>query len=226
MCSRRPASSRRSIGHEADRPVCRAGAYRTMPGAATCSTGVDFSALRFAVLSGSTVPATLSSAFEDLLPNGTVVQAWGMTELQFGACSRPSDRARTSASKPSDGRRQVPSLRVTDREDRVLPSGEIGELHVRGCSLVLGLCAAIRDANRAGFHRRRLVPHRRSRQHGRGRQRPAARPHQGADQSWRREVQSDRHGDRHLGLTRRSRRSRSRRFPTSVLASAHRASWC
>jgi cyclohexanecarboxylate-CoA ligase/acyl-CoA synthetase len=53
--------------------------------------GIDFSDLRFAVLSGSTVPAALSAAFEALLPNGRVVQAWGMTELQFGACSRPSD---------------------------------------------------------------------------------------------------------------------------------------
>jgi len=33
---------------------------------------VDFSALRFAVLSGSTVPAALSAAFEELLPHGRV----------------------------------------------------------------------------------------------------------------------------------------------------------
>jgi len=111
--------------------------------------GVDFTALRFAVLSGSTVPAALSAAFEDLLPNGRVVQAWGMTELQFGACSRPSD--------PRDVRfetigRATPGteLRVTDSEDRVLPSGGIGELQVRGCSL-FSAYAGNPNASRVAF---------------------------------------------------------------------------
>ena len=53
--------------------------------------GVDLSSLRIAVLSGTTVPPALSAAFEHMLPNGKVMQAWGMTELQFGACGRPSD---------------------------------------------------------------------------------------------------------------------------------------
>ena len=76
--------------------------------------------MRFAVLSGSTVPATLSAAFEDLLPNGRVVQAWGMTELQFGACSRPSDPR--SVRFETIGRATPGTeLRVTDSEDRVLP---------------------------------------------------------------------------------------------------------
>jgi cyclohexanecarboxylate-CoA ligase len=98
---------------------------------------VDFTALRFAVLSGSTVPATLSAAFEELLPNGRVVQAWGMTELQFGACGRPSDPRQVRFETIG---RATPGteLRVTDGEDRVLPSGEVGELHVRGCSLFSG----------------------------------------------------------------------------------------
>lgn len=110
---------------------------------------VDFSNLRFAVLSGSTVPASLSAAFENLLPNGRVVQAWGMTELQFGACSRPSD--------PREVRFQTigratpgTELRVADSEDRVLPRGEVGELHVRGCSLFSGYVRNP-EATRAAF---------------------------------------------------------------------------
>jgi cyclohexanecarboxylate-CoA ligase len=112
-------------------------------------SGVDLSALRFAVLSGSTVPATLSAAFEALLPNGRVVQAWGMTELQFGACSRPSD---SRAVRFETIGRATPGteLRVTDSDDRVLPRGEIGELHVRGCSLFSGYLRNP-DANRAAF---------------------------------------------------------------------------
>lgn len=112
-------------------------------------TDVDFSALRFAVLSGSTVPATLSAAFEHLLPNGRVVQAWGMTELQFGACSRPSDPRGVRFETIG---RATPGteLRVTDSEDRVLPRGEVGELHVRGCSLFSGYVRNP-EANRAAF---------------------------------------------------------------------------
>ena len=110
---------------------------------------VDFSAMRFAVLSGSTVPASLSAAFENLLPNGRVVQAWGMTELQFGACSRPSDPRQVRFETIG---RATPGteLRVTDGEDRLLPRGEIGELHVRGCSLFSGYVRNP-DANRAAF---------------------------------------------------------------------------
>jgi cyclohexanecarboxylate-CoA ligase len=112
-------------------------------------TDVDFTALRFAVLSGSTVPATLSAAFEELLPNGRVVQAWGMTELQFGACSRPSDPRQVRFETIG---RATPGteLRVADSEDRVLPSGEVGELHVRGCSLFSGYVRNP-DASRAAF---------------------------------------------------------------------------
>jgi cyclohexanecarboxylate-CoA ligase len=95
---------------------------------------LDLSALRFAVLSGSTVPATLSAAFEELLPHGRVVQAWGMTELQFGACSRPSD-SRTVRFETIGRATPGTELRVADSEDRVLPRGEIGELQLRGCSL-------------------------------------------------------------------------------------------
>jgi cyclohexanecarboxylate-CoA ligase/acyl-CoA synthetase len=110
---------------------------------------VDFSELRFAVLSGSTVPATLSAAFEGLLPNGRVVQAWGMTELQFGACSRPFDSR--AVRFETIGRATLGTeLRVTDSEDRVLPRGEIGELHVRGCSLFSGYLRNS-DANRTAF---------------------------------------------------------------------------
>jgi cyclohexanecarboxylate-CoA ligase len=109
---------------------------------------VDFSTLRFAVLSGSTVPATLSAAFEELLPNGRVVQAWGMTELQFGACSRPSD---SRAVRFETIGRATPGteLRVTDNDDRVLPRGEIGELHVRGCSLFSGYVRNAEASNAA-----------------------------------------------------------------------------
>ena len=99
--------------------------------------GVDLSSLHVAVLSGTTVPIPLSVAFESLMPNGKVLQAWGMTELQFGACSRPSD---TSEVRFETIGRATPGteLRVAGPEGNVLPPGEQGELHVRGCSLFSG----------------------------------------------------------------------------------------
>ncbi len=99
--------------------------------------GVDLSSIKVAVLSGTTVPIALSAALEDMMPNGKVLQAWGMTELQFGACSRPSDAKEIrfgtiGRATPGTG------LRVVDAEDRMLPPNEQGELHVRGCSLFSG----------------------------------------------------------------------------------------
>jgi cyclohexanecarboxylate-CoA ligase/acyl-CoA synthetase len=101
---------------------------------------VDLSSIKVAVLSGTTVPVPLSAAFEEMMPNGKVLQAWGMTELQFGACSRPSDAKEIrfgtiGRATPGTG------LRVVDAENRVLPPNEQGELHVRGCSLFSGYVA-------------------------------------------------------------------------------------
>lgn len=99
--------------------------------------GVDLSSIRFAVLSGTTVPVTLSQAFEAMLPNGKVQQAWGMTELQFGACSRINDS--TDIRFGTIGRATPGTqLRIADADGRVLPPGETGELQVRGCSLFSG----------------------------------------------------------------------------------------
>ena len=99
--------------------------------------GVDLSSIRFAVLSGTNVPVPLSQAFEAMLPNGKVQQAWGMTELQFGACSRIDD---SSDIRFGTIGRATPGteLRVTDADGHLLPPGETGELQVRGCSLFSG----------------------------------------------------------------------------------------
>jgi cyclohexanecarboxylate-CoA ligase len=54
----------------------------------------DFSTMRFACLSGSPVPPQLAAAIEARLKGkGRTIQLWGMTELQAGSFSRPSDAA-------------------------------------------------------------------------------------------------------------------------------------
>jgi non-ribosomal peptide synthetase component E (peptide arylation enzyme) len=60
-----------------------------------------------------------------------------MTELQFGACSRPSD-AREIRFETIGRATPGTELRVADADGRVLPHGETGELQVRGCSLFSG----------------------------------------------------------------------------------------
>jgi cyclohexanecarboxylate-CoA ligase len=96
--------------------------------------GLDLSSIRLAVLSGTTVPPELSAAFEHLLPNGRVAQAWGMTELQFGSCGRLTDSR--DARFNSVGRAMPGTeLRVVDVETRRPLRGSTGELEVRGCSV-------------------------------------------------------------------------------------------
>ena len=106
---------------------------------------------------GRHVLPALSAAFEALLPSGKVLQAWGMTELQFGACSRPNDSREIRLNTIG---RATPGteLRVADREGNLLPEGEVGELHVRGCSLFSGYVGND-EATRSTFCRRRLSSH-------------------------------------------------------------------
>ena len=112
--------------------------------------GVDLSSLRFAILSGTNVPIPLSQAFEAMLPNGRVQQAWGMTELQFGACSRITDS--TDVRFGTIGRATPGTqLRVADPDSgQILAPGETGELQVRGCSLFSGYVKNA-DATAASF---------------------------------------------------------------------------
>jgi cyclohexanecarboxylate-CoA ligase len=98
---------------------------------------VDLESVRIAVLSGTTVPPALSAAFEHMMPQGRVMQAWGMTELQFGACGRPTDERNVRFESVG---RAMPGteLRVADAGNRTLVAGEVGELQVRGCSIFSG----------------------------------------------------------------------------------------
>jgi cyclohexanecarboxylate-CoA ligase/acyl-CoA synthetase len=90
------------------------------------------------VLSGSTVPAELSAALEERLSNGgKVLQAWGMTELQFGACSRPSDRREIRFDTIGSATPGT-QMRIAGDDGHVLPPGTSGELQIRGCSVFSG----------------------------------------------------------------------------------------
>ena len=84
----------------------------------------DFSSMRFACLSGSPVPPELAAAVEARLKRkGKTIQLWGMTELQAGSFSRPSD--------PADVRHGTAGAATPGTELRVVDH----RLQVRGQSL-------------------------------------------------------------------------------------------
>ena len=95
--------------------------------------------LRFLQISGSACPPELARTIQAMMPDGKVVQLWGMSEMQAGAYHRPGDPIEirmTTAGRASPGT----ELRVT-LDDTPLPADEEGELQVRGCSVFAGYLA-------------------------------------------------------------------------------------
>ncbi len=105
--------------------------------------------LSFIMISGSACPPELARETQALMPDGKVLQLWGMSELQCGAFTRPGDaldvRA-TTVGRASTGT----ELRVADAGDAPVPPGTAGELQVRGCSMFAGYLAND-EANAAAF---------------------------------------------------------------------------
>lgn len=107
---------------------------------AVASGGLDnqvLDAARLVCLSGSAVPPALAKAVDDKMPNGSVVQLWGMSELQAGCYGRPGDPVETRIGSCG---RAAPNteLRVLDETGNPLASGMEGALAVRGSSLFDG----------------------------------------------------------------------------------------
>lgn len=99
-------------------------------------TPSSFGKTRLVCLSGSAVPPQLAQAVDDLLPGGSVIGLWGMTELQVGAFGRPNDPlvSRTStAGRVATGIQ----LRVVDSDGESLPSGTEGDLQARDSSVFI-----------------------------------------------------------------------------------------
>ena len=95
--------------------------------------------LRFLQISGSACPRELAQTIQAMMPEGKVVQLWGMSEMQAGAYHRPGDPLEirmTRAGRASPGTQ----LRVL-LDDVPLPPDEEGELQVRGCSVFDGYLA-------------------------------------------------------------------------------------
>ena len=92
--------------------------------------------LRFVLISGSICPPALAHAVQDLMPNGKVLQLWGMSEMQAGTFTRPGDPLgvrSSTAGRASPGT----ELRIADG-DTPLAANTEGELQARGRSVFAG----------------------------------------------------------------------------------------
>ena len=85
--------------------------------------------VRLTCLSGTTVPPELARKVDELMPNGDVIQLWGMSEIQAGSFGRPGDSA---ASRHQSAGRASPGteLRIVDSEGQPATSGTEGELQM------------------------------------------------------------------------------------------------
>lgn len=94
-------------------------------------------ATRLVCLSGAAVPEKLARTVDDALNTGSVIQLWGMTELQAGAFGRPGDPLHERLTTTG---RATPKteLRVVDESGMPVAIGEEGELQVQGPSVFAG----------------------------------------------------------------------------------------
>lgn len=96
-----------------------------------------FDSVRVLCLSGTAVPVSLAKAMDALMKNGSVIQLWGMSELQIGTFTRPYD---PEEKRQGSAGRAIPGteLRALGDDGSIMPAGEEGALEVRGPSVFAG----------------------------------------------------------------------------------------
>ncbi|CAN5794851.1 FadD3 family acyl-CoA ligase [soil metagenome] len=101
-------------------------------------SGLDSSSLRLAVTGAASVPVSLVEAMADDLGFDTVITAYGLTEAcGFATMCRRTDDASTIATTSG---RAMPGIevRVVDDDGHQVPTGEAGEVVVRGYNVMAG----------------------------------------------------------------------------------------
>jgi long-chain acyl-CoA synthetase len=112
----------------------------------------DISSLRFALCGSAPVPVEVMKRFESLF-GFPVIEGYGLSESTCRSTFNPIDERRRIG---SIGLPIGNEMKVFDDRDRELPSGQIGEIVLRGSNLMKGYYnneAATREAFRSGwFH--------------------------------------------------------------------------
>ncbi|WP_445503471.1 cyclohexanecarboxylate-CoA ligase [Microvirga sp. G4-2] len=99
-------------------------------------TGTSTPTLRVFVSAGAPIPRALVTKARQAL-GAAIISAWGMSENGAVTTTRPEDPEEKTTN--TDGK-ALPGMevRVVDANGSVLPSGEEGQLQVRGCSNFVG----------------------------------------------------------------------------------------
>ncbi len=97
----------------------------------------EFSCVRFSVFSGASCPQQLLERYHGSIPSSRVAQLWGMTEIQAGSFTHDSDSLSVAATTAGPAARGN-EVRVRGADGSDLPTGEEGELEIRGCSVFGG----------------------------------------------------------------------------------------
>lgn len=97
----------------------------------------DLSSVRLILIGGTTLVPTVVRAIEECFPNATPLTQWGMTECFGMICTDVKDGPEVviaSVGRTSRGAEAA----VLDEAGRELGAGQVGELAVRGASLMWG----------------------------------------------------------------------------------------
>ncbi|WP_258341224.1 FadD3 family acyl-CoA ligase [Saccharopolyspora gregorii] len=97
----------------------------------------DLSSLRLAVTGAASVPRVLVERMQRELSFDTVLTAYGLTEAVVATMCRPEDDdavVATTCGRPTAGF----ELRIAGADGRPLPTGEVGEVLLRGPNTMLG----------------------------------------------------------------------------------------
>ena len=102
----------------------------------------DLSSLRMMIYGAAPIDSTLLAQAMRALPNSQFCQAYGMTELCSTAAVLPPD-CHLPGSDPARLRAAglpvpVAEIRIVDAQDRELPRGAVGEITVRGPTVMAG----------------------------------------------------------------------------------------
>lgn len=97
----------------------------------------DFSSVRVVATSGSLFPVDQLRAITGLLPNGEIVELWGMTEIGPGAFTRPGTPPEIATGTIGT---TVPGceMRIVSSDGKSLSDGEEGEVEVCGAAVFAG----------------------------------------------------------------------------------------
>lgn len=97
----------------------------------------DLSTLRVAVTGAADIPVELIGRVDAELPFASIVTGYGLTEAGTASATAPEDDAETVATTVGRPRPGF-ELRITDTEGRDLPTGEAGEIVLRGPTVMAG----------------------------------------------------------------------------------------